>query len=497
MSDPCACIVAKKDGVEIRRCLVGVGEHVIGRASDCGIVVDADQVSRHHARLSISDGPWAIEDLGSANGTRVDGRRIDGCVPIALGQQVRLGSVSIEVWPVPGDEAGHDGALDAPVALKTWRASMVGRDRYELGEHVAQGGMGAIITATEAATGRIVAMKRMLDGADEEDSARFLTEAKVTALLEHPNIVPVHELGVDGDGYVFYTMKLVKGETLGDVLARIKRGDEATIRRYPLSALLNIFQKVCDAVAFAHSRDVLHRDLKPDNIMIGEYGEVLVMDWGLAKIVERKLPRGREGPLLGTDPPDGPRTLPGVVMGTPQYMAPEQAEGNIHQIDQRTDIYALGGILYHMLTLRPPVTAGADTVMIEAAAAGKIRPPENLVRRRALPHCPGGRIPESLSAVAMRALSKSRGGRYPTVQSLQQEIAAYQAGFATAAEHAGLWRRIGLMLRRHKVAVVVLLVVLGLIAAAMARVVASERRARASEQRALEALRRLTEAQEP
>jgi len=487
--------VAKKDGVEIRRCLVGVGEHVIGRASDCGIVVDADQVSRHHARLSISDGPWAIEDLGSANGTRVDGRRIDGCVPIALGQQVRLGSVSIEVWPVPGDEAGHDGALDAPVALKTWRASMVGRDRYELGEHVAQGGMGAIITATEAATGRIVAMKRMLDGADEEDSARFLTEAKVTALLEHPNIVPVHELGVDGDGYVFYTMKLVKGETLGDVLARIKRGDEATIRRYPLSALLNIFQKVCDAVAFAHSRDVLHRDLKPDNIMIGEYGEVLVMDWGLAKILERKLPRGGKDPLLGADPSGGYRTMAGAVMGTPQYMAPEQAEGHISQIDQRTDIYALGGILYHMLALRPPVTAGDDTAMIEAAAAGKIPPPADLVRRRALPHCPGGRIPESLSAVAMRALSKSRGGRYPTVQSLQQEIAAYQAGFATSAERAGLWRRVGLMVRRHKVALVAILVVVGLIAAAMARVVASERRARASERQALEALRRLTESQ--
>jgi len=383
---------------------------------------------------------------------------------------------------------------DAPVALRSWLDSIKGRDKYDVGRVVARGGMGAVFSAKEAATGRTVAMKRILDSADEESGARFLTEAKVTALLEHPNIVPVHDLDVDARGRVFYTMKLIKGETLGDVLERIEEGDEATIRQYPLGELLNIFQKVCDAVAFAHSRDVLHRDLKPDNIMIGEYGEVLVMDWGLAKILARRLPRRTQASsLLEDDPSDGFHTMDGMVIGTPQYMAPEQAEGHINQIDQRTDIYALGGILYHMLTLRPPVLAGNDTAMIKAAAAGEIPPPAELVKKVVLPHSPGGRVPGSLSAVAMRALSKARSGRYPTVQSLRQEVVAYQTGFATSAEHAGTWRKAELLLRRHKVAAAVFLMVLALATAAMVGVMLSERRVRASDRRAEEALRKLAE----
>ena len=478
MQDSRAVLVAAQDGVELRRAPVGLGQFVIGRAPDCQIVVDHKQISRRHARLTIAEGSWTLEDLGSANGTKVDGEPVRSPTVVRAGQSIRMGSVSVELRPVAAEPAGgtvlpvaaaadEAAAPDAPVVLQSWLASLAGRRRYDIGAPVAKGGMGAVLSARENATGRTVAMKVMLPGASEESSARFLTEARVTAQLEHPNIVPVHELGVDEQGRVFYTMKLVKGETLAAVLARLKSGDAAAISQYPLNALLNVFQKVCDAVAFAHSRNVLHRDLKPDNIMIGEYGEVLVMDWGLAKIMARKLPRGAPAAEPGIDDPAGGkfRTMVGMVMGTPQYMAPEQAEGQIQQIDQRTDVYALGAILYHLLALRSPVADGDVDTMIEKAAEAKFTPPAALKRKGTLPHCPGGRIPESLSAVAMRALAKSRNARYPTVQGLQRDIAAFQAGFATSAEHASASRQFALLIRRHKVAAAIALLVLAGLAA--------------------------------
>ena len=155
--------------------------------------------------------------------------------------------------------------------------------RYIRGSVVASGGMGAIHEARQAGMGRKVAMKVMLHAWKENSVARFLDEARITGMLERPNIVPVHELGVDEEGQLYYTMKFVRGVTLAEVIGGLKLGTGETARKYPLAALLTIFQKVCDAVAFAHSRGVWHRDLKPENIMIGDFGEVLVMDWGLAK----------------------------------------------------------------------------------------------------------------------------------------------------------------------------------------------------------------------
>jgi serine/threonine protein kinase len=162
--------------------------------------------------------------------------------------------------------------------------------KYKLGEVVAAGGMGAILDAKDVNVRRNVAMKVMLEPekAGQEQILRFIQEAQVTGQLEHPSIVPLYELGVDSGGNVFYTMKFVKGRTLSDILEKIQEGDADTIREYPLSHLLNIFQKVCDAMAFAHSKRVIHRDLKPENVMVGDYGEVQVMDWGLAKVLPKK-----------------------------------------------------------------------------------------------------------------------------------------------------------------------------------------------------------------
>ncbi len=339
--------------------------------------------------------------------------------------------------------------------------------KYDIGKVVASGGMGAILQAKDMNIRRTVAMKVLLDPkqADEDQILRFIEEAQITGQMEHPSIVPVHELGVDASGNVFYTMKFVKGVTLDEILDDIKEGNAETIAKYPLNILLNIFLKMCDAVAFAHTKNVVHRDLKPENIMVGEFGEVLVMDWGLGKVLGRNeneedaAPRsvsnltlidsaraGNAGTGLGA------MTLEGQVMGTPLYMAPEQAYGRVSEIDHRTDIYALGAILYRILTLHPPVDGDTVNAILVKVVQGKIEPPTRYGRshRSPLPHLPAGHVPAALSHVAMKAMSLEKQDRYQAVRNLQKDIEAYQGGFATKAERAGWIRRGMLLAKRHK-----------------------------------------------
>ena len=237
--------------------------------------------------------------------------------------------------------------------------------RYEPGREIGHGGMGKILEAVDKPLRRSVALKVLVRPGDEESQNRFIREARITGELQHPSIVPVHELNVDEKGELFYAMKLVRGVTLLEILQNLARRDPETLRHYPLSSLLTIFQKVCDAVAFAHgqSEPVIHRDLKPENIMVGDYGEVLVMDWGAAKILRSKAvpdesPSSAEASEFATTgelTTDAFVTQAGSVMGTPGYMAPEQARGDAASTDERTDIYALGAILYALLTLEAPV----------------------------------------------------------------------------------------------------------------------------------------------
>jgi len=274
--------------------------------------------------------------------------------------------------------------------------------KYDVGEVLGRGGMGAVLDAKDLCVRRHVAMKMMLDGGQvsREHVLRFIQEAQVTGQLEHPNIVPVHELAVNDQSRVFYTMKYVRGVTLKQILAGIRSEDADTIRDYPLPRLLTIFQKVCDAIAFAHSKGVVHRDLKPENIMIGGYGEVLVLDWGLGKIVElggrpgEARPRSKPWREKGTEEwqdPDAPassihsvrqtgagdefQTMDGKVMGTPVFMAPEQAHGHVEQIDSRTDVYSLGAILYNILALCPPIDGTSTNAILLKVMAGDITPP--------------------------------------------------------------------------------------------------------------------------
>lgn len=346
---------------------------------------------------------------------------------------------------------------------------------YQLGRMLAKGGMGAIIEARDQNLQRPVALKVILSGAEASVDMvqRFVTEARITGQLQHPNIVPLHELGVTTDGVVYYTMRKLDGVPLNVVLDRLRARDKETLRTHSLPVLLTAFQKVCDAVAFAHSRGVVHRDLKPENIMLGDFGEVMVMDWGLAKVLTsdesesdtRFIARNLKPAAIADDTY---ATLAGEIKGTPRYMAPEQVVGEGSEIDERTDIYALGAILYSILTLHPPVAGEDVNEVLNNVATGAItsptvfnshtsangKPPGSAnvgpITPPVLEHCPDRRIPSSLSAVTMKALARRKERRYQSVAELQQDIEAYQHGFAPAAESAGLLKQMWLLIRRNR-----------------------------------------------
>lgn len=343
-------------------------------------------------------------------------------------------------------------------ALTVCRAAWPDGSRYRIDEAIAAGGMGAILKAWDHDARRYVAMKVMLrDDLESSASQTFLREAHIVATLEHPNIVPVHEVGATVFGDPYFTMKWVQGDSLAEILKGVKRKDVAYHEQYPLAVLLDIMIKIAEAIDFAHSRGIWHLDLKPHNILIGMFGEVVVLDWGLARDLAEDphdVPCYEDAPLPATASLISAR---GVVRGTPGFMAPEQAAARSDEIDQRADIFALGSILYTMVTGEHLISGDSSQEMIQHTIRGNFVPPGRRVRRA---------IPKGLEAIVMKCIARNPEGRYYAVGDMIGDLQAYSRGQVTSAEEASMLRHIRLFVCRFRseirMVLVGLLIVLGL-----------------------------------
>jgi serine/threonine protein kinase len=313
-------------------------------------------------------------------------------------------------------------------------------DRYREVNEIAVGGEKKISLVHDHLLDRQVAMARAAHATSPQGHEQFLREARLTANLAHPNIMPVYNMGLDSEGEPFFSMELIPGDSLKTILRKLRDGDSRYKEDFPQDALLQIFIKVCDAIAYAHSRNVLHLDIKPGNIRVGKFGEVLVCDWGLARVMH--LPEEESGckeEQLDADVLND-MTLSGTMKGTPGFMAPEQTLSYSDKTPQ-TDIYALGALLYMILTYELPVRGDSANEVVQNTREGKVIPP----RRRK----PDIRISNSLTAVTMKALSRKPEDRYANVLSLKQEVNRYLMGYPTDAERAGFITTLSLLVQRH------------------------------------------------
>ncbi len=347
------------------------------------------------------------------------------------------------------DDDGPDMRLSVDFSLSSLSTQASGKYRFI--RSIGFGGMKTVTEVRDKDTGRTVAMASIPDAADRHvsDLYRFVQEAVITARLEHPNIVPIHEIGIDSTGAPYFTMKLLKGRTLATLIKKLRDKEPYETNKYNEERLLFIFMRVCNAIAFAHSQHIIHLDLKPENVHIGEFGEVLVLDWGLAKYIGPS--DNPANPMLKYHPAydDGKtpkvsngETLDGIARGTPGYMAPEQAAGLNSQKDERSDIYALGSILYAMMTLRNPLAVTEVKKMLIKTIRGEITPP-NKLKKLDRP------VPSGLEAIIMKAMHQKPEMRYQTVNELRDDLFAYIGGYATTAESPGPLRKVWLFFVRN------------------------------------------------
>ncbi|MEN9362153.1 MAG: hypothetical protein RL095_3688 [Verrucomicrobiota bacterium] len=316
---------------------------------------------------------------------------------------------------------------------------------YEDDELIKEGGMKRVIRCRDRRSDRLVARAEMLH--PEVDAEKFLREARITAQLQHPNIMPVYEIG-SKKGEIYFTMKLVEGTDLESILQLLCAGDKATIEAYTLERRLEIFNRICDAMAYAHRRGVIHLDLKPSNIQVSGYGEVLVSDWGLARVMDSVC----EDPGLVKTSLSSLElrntTCDGYIKGSPGFMSPEQAGGPRTFKGECSDIYALGAILYSLLCFDAPVQGESIEEVLINTRHGLVVPLDRY-RDRLL-------IPSALESICMKALSVRPENRYASVEELQRDLNAYRYGFATSAEKAGFLRQLWLLIKRHQRTVAVI-----------------------------------------
>ena len=294
------------------------------------------------------------------------------------------------------------------------------QDRLEVRYEIGAGGMCAIREAQDHNLLRTSAYKVLHPelAADQNTRRRMIEEAQIMAQLDHPNIVPVYELGETSDGNLFFTMKLVEGKTLAEV---IDEQDFASRSEKQLFDQLQILIKVCNAVAFAHSHGVVHRDLKPDNIMIGDFGEVYLMDWGIAKLKDQIRPLEDHQGARSTRRRRRVTSQDHTCVGTPHYMSPEQAAGEHEATDERSDIFSLGAILYELLVQLPPHDHEDIMQVLAMARDYRVRPPEEVSELD---------LPPRLCRIAMKALAKEQGDRYQSMLELRDDLESFmQSGW--------------------------------------------------------------------
>jgi WD40 repeat protein/serine/threonine protein kinase len=374
------------------------------------------------------------------------------------------------------------------------RLAIVDRGSYEVAAEVGRGGIGRVLRACDTRLNRPVAIKELLGSAGEVAEERFVREALLTARLQHPSIVPLYEAGRWPSGAPFYAMKLVTGRSLEDVIAETRSLPQRL-------ALLPHVLAAAEAMAYAHSEQIIHRDLKPANVLVGAFGETVVIDWGLAKdlalpaaegdapideaaaAIELSRPLRRSTP--GTTPPAEALTLHGAVMGTPAYMPPEQAQGS--GVDERADVYALGAILYHLLAGACPYDGDTSGQILRRVLAS---PPEPLALRQ-----PG--IPQDLVTIVTKAMARDRADRYPSARELAEDLRRFQTGQIVGAHSYSrreLLRRFG---RRYRAALSVAAAAIGVLTilgvASVRRIMVESSRAREKQASAEEAEHRAVE----
>lgn len=335
--------------------------------------------------------------------------------------------------------------------------------RYDYQGEIARGGMGVIHRVYDRDAGRTLALKLMLDGgaadvdqaAEDRSLGRFIGEARITSRLDHPGVVPVHEIGVDGSGRVYFTMKLVRGEDLRAVFERVH---DPADTGWTTTRALNVMLRVCEAMAYAHDKGIIHRDLKPGNVMVGAHGEAYVMDWGLARVLSESDPRdlrikqeptGSDGP--GPTSADSPiLTVDGSILGTPAYMPPEQARGETAQVGPAADVYAVGVMLYQLLAQCTPYhVPGEDNspwTILARIDGGRPAPLAGLAPD----------APPELVAIVERAMARSINHRYPDMTALAADLRAFLENRVVAAYQTGAWAEAKKWVQRNRALAVAL-----------------------------------------
>jgi serine/threonine-protein kinase len=308
--------------------------------------------------------------------------------------------------------------------------------RYRDFQPLTQGGEAILRTCVDENLGRTVVMKTLQPQFQnlETYQKRFLREARVTAQIPHPATIPVYELSRDSEGNAYFTMKKLRGRDLSDILDKISEGDKSTIEKYPLDSLLNVLIHCSQCLAFAHNQKVVHRDMKPANIMIGDYGEIMVLDWGLAKVwdmeddedVDRLIRSGQQAM-------SGRLTGRGDVQGTPFYMSPEQAV-ETGDVDERTDIYNMGIILFEVLTGESYMSGKNFKEIKRKLQEDPVREPRAVAPLR--------KIPAELNAICMKALQRSVTDRYQKMSEFSEDLRAALLGNPVSVYHEPIWGRV-------------------------------------------------------